>query len=68
MYELFRYVVFPKSLFFSKNMHIFHRFPEKTPVFHHMYPKFSVIFRKTPSFFTQTPKNPIFRFSQKSRI
>lgn len=30
-----------------------------------MYPKFSVIFRKTASFFTKIPKNPFFSFFSK---
>ena len=30
-----------------------------------MHPKFSVIFRKTPSFFTKTPKKSDFSFSSK---
>jgi len=64
MYELFRYVVFTKSPFFSKNSHFFHHFPEKTTVFRHTHPKFSVIFRKTASFFTKNPQNAFFRFPQ----
>jgi hypothetical protein len=64
MYELFRYVVFTKSPFFSKNSRFFHHFPEKTTVFHRTHPKISVIFRKTASFFTKNPQNTFFRFFQ----
>jgi len=67
MYELFRYVVFTKNGYFSKNTDFFQHFPKNKAIFQQQARIFTPFSGKTPQFFTEIPKIAIFGFFAKQK-